>query len=199
MRQKLLGSLPILLKRKQSRIVAALLFAFAALTCGSGLLAANPAPTPTPTAFPTPSPVPSPSPGPCHLRVLIVYADYAPPTMLKSQILAEPGVTAVDLFDASYGLGDEPKGGTPTLAQLQQYDIVVPLSFDVFANSIALGDNLVDYVDGGGLVVQFGDSFMGPGEGHGINGRWFAENYYAYGYSFNQVQNTPFGLGTFNS
>src|SRR6478752_6409820 len=106
MRQKLLGPLPILLKRKQSRIAAALLFAFAALTCGSGLLAANPAPTPTPTAFPTPSPVPSPSPWPCHLRVLIVYADYAPPTMLKSQILAEPGVTAVDLFDASYGLGD---------------------------------------------------------------------------------------------
>ncbi len=35
--------------------------------------------------------------------------------------------------------------------------------------------------------------------GHGINGRWFHENYHRYIYSFNQVQNMPFTLGTFNA
>ena len=34
--------------------------------------------------------------------------------------MAEPGVAAVDLFDA--------QAGTPTLAQLQPYQIVVPYS-----------------------------------------------------------------------
>src|SRR5256714_10326487 len=165
---------------------------------GRSVPPSTPIATPTPTPIPPPTPAPTPSPGICQLRVLIVYADSAPPTMLQSQILAQPGVTAVDLFDASYGPGTEPTGGTPTLAQLQQYQIVVPFSFDQFANSITLRDNLVDYVDGGGVVVQFGDSFMGPGEGHGINGRWFNENYYAYSYSFNEVQNKPFALGTFN-
>ena len=48
-------------------------------------------------------------------RVLVAYADTGgPPTTLQNQILAEPGVTAVDLFDAF--------SGTPTLAQLRHYD-----------------------------------------------------------------------------
>jgi len=140
---------------------------------------------------PTPSPTPSPTPGPCQLRVLIAHSDFVAPSMLQSQILAEPGVTQVDFFDA--------RVGTPTLAQLQQYQIVVPFSNDQFLDSITLGNNLADYVDGGGVVVQYGESFVGPSAGHGINGRWFNENYYSYLYSFNQVQNIPFALGTFNA
>ncbi len=60
----------------------------------------------------------------------------------------------MDLFNAT--------AGTPTLAQLQQYQIVVPFSIDLFIDSITLGNNLADYVDGGGVVVQYGDSFVGP-------------------------------------
>ena len=123
---------------------------------------------------PTPSPTPSPTPGPCQLRVLIAHSDFVAPSMLQSQILAEPGVTQVDFFDA--------RVGTPTLAQLQQYQIVVPFSNDQFLDSITLGNNLADYVDGGGVVVQYGESFVGPSAGHGINGRWFNENYYSYLY-----------------
>ena len=53
--------------------------------------------------------------------MLIAYADIAgPPSDIQSQILAEPGVTGVDLFDAF--------SGTPTLAQLQQYNIVYAFS-----------------------------------------------------------------------
>ena len=68
----------------------------------------------------------------------------------QSEIQAEPGVAAVDLFDALVG--------TPTLAQLQQYDIVVPFSNSAFLDSDTLGNNLADYVDGGGIVVQYGFS-----------------------------------------
>jgi len=48
------------------------------------------------------------TPGGCQFQVLIVYADSEGlPTQLQSEILAEPGVTACDLFDATVG--------TPTL------------------------------------------------------------------------------------
>ena len=105
-----------------------------------------PTPTPTPTVTPTATPTPSCTPG--NFQVLIVYADSdGPPTDLASQILAEPGVATVDLFDAL--------AGTPTLAQLQQYDIVVPFSNSPFLDSDTLGNNLADYVDGGGIVVQY--------------------------------------------
>jgi len=53
--------------------------------------------------------------------VLIAYADIGgPPTTLQNQILAEPGVIAVDLFDAF--------SGTPTLAQLTAVQHRVPFS-----------------------------------------------------------------------
>ncbi len=66
------------------------------------------------------TPTPTPTPGPCQFQVLIVFADAGPPTQFQTEIQAEPGVTAVDLFDAS--------NDTPTLGQLQQYDVVVPFS-----------------------------------------------------------------------
>jgi len=68
--------------------------------------------------------------GGCQFHVLIVYADTEGlPTQLQSEIQAEPNVIAVDLFDANVG--------TPTLGQLQQYQIVVP-----FSNSTFDGRNL---------------------------------------------------------
>ena len=99
----------------------------------------------------SPTPTPSPSCTPSSFHVLIAYADTdGPPTQLQSEIQAEPNVVSVDLFDAS--------SGTPTLAQLQQYQIVVPFSNTPFLDSDTLGNNLADYVDGGGIVVQYGFS-----------------------------------------
>jgi hypothetical protein len=140
--------------------------------------------TPTPTATCTPS----------QFQVLIVYSDTLPPIQLQSQILAEPGVTTVDLFNAA--------SGTPTLGQLQQYQIVVPLSNigapPGFLDATKLGNNLADYVDGGGVVVQYGFTFYGPSQPHGVNGRWVAGNYNPYNYSTNFLD-TGFTLGTFNA
>src|SRR5690349_15806099 len=103
---------------------------------------ANPASIPNqgaPSATPTCG-------GPTSIRILIVHADTAnPPNTLRAQLLALPGVTAVDLFDG--------QAGTPTLAQLQQYTVVVPMSNFPFADSTTLGNNLADYLDGGGIVV----------------------------------------------
>ncbi len=129
--------------------------------------------------------------GPCDFRVLIVYADTGLPTQLQSEILAEPNVVAVDLFDAT--------AGTPTLGQLQQYDIVVPYSNLQFQDGVTLGNNLADYVDAGKVVVQYGFSHYGPGQPYGINGRWLSDNYNPYNYSTNLVLSVPFTLGAFNA
>ena len=122
---------------------------------------------------------------PSSFNVLIVYADTAAPTQLQSEILAEPGVAAVDLFDA--------QAGTPTLGQLQQYQIVVPYSNFPFLDPDTLGNNLADYVDGGGVVVQYGFSHYGPGQPFGVNGRWVSGNYNPYNYSTN-LQFNAFSL-----
>jgi hypothetical protein len=128
----------------------------------------------------------------CGFRVLIVYSDSGgQPSALQSQILAEHAVASADLFQATTR--------TPTLAQLQLYDIVVPFSNNPFADADTLGNNLADYVDGGGIVVQLAFSHDGPGEPNGINGRWLGGNYNPYNYSTNFVLSTPFTLGTFNA
>jgi hypothetical protein len=136
------------------------------------------------------TPTPTPTPGPCQFQVLIVFADAGPPIQFQTEIQAERGVTAVDLFDAS--------NATPTLGQLQQYDIVVPFGNTMFFDSRTLGNNLADYVDGGGIVVQYGFSHAGPGDPAGINGRWLRDGYNPYDYSEN-LETNPFSLGAFDA
>ena len=134
---------------------------------------------------------PTGTPGGCQFHVLIVYADtVGAPSQLQSEIKAEPNVISVDVFDAT--------SGTPTLAQLQQYQIVVPLGSNPFLDGDTLGNNLADYVDGGGIVVQYGFSFYGPGQPFGINGRWVSGNYNPYNYSIN-VESNAFTLGPHNA
>ena len=127
---------------------------------------------------------------PCEgARVAIPYAETGgAPAQLRAALLAEPGITSVDLFNANTG--------TPTLAQLQQYDIVVPFSNAVFNNATTLGNNLADYVDGGGVVVQLGFSFHGPASPLGINGRWVTGGYSPYTYTGSLTNNVVNTLGT---
>ena len=118
---------------------------------------------------PTPSPTPTPTPRPCQLRVVIAYADLnRPPITLQNLILAESSVTQVDLFDAY--------GSTPTLAQLQQYDIVFAYSAYPWSDAVAMGDVLADYEDGGGVVVvgTFAWWDTGPWK---LAGRWITGGY----------------------
>jgi hypothetical protein len=123
----------------------------------------------------------------CQFHVLIVYSDNGLPSQLQSEIQAEPNVVAVDLFDGQVG--------TPDLTLLQQYEIVVPYSNFPFADPVTLGNNLADYVDGGGVVVQYGFAFEGTT--YGIFGRWLTDGYSPYDYSLN-LQFADFSLGTFN-
>jgi N-acetylneuraminic acid mutarotase len=127
---------------------------------------------PCPSGTPTPTPTASPSCTPGAFRVLIAYADIAgQPNELRGQILAEPGVTAVDLFDAF--------SGTPTLAQLQQYNIVFAFSNNGWADPVAMGDVLADYEDAGGVVVvsTFAWDNRGPWN---LQGRWMTGGYTPY-------------------
>src|SRR5262249_32410046 len=117
---------------------------------------------------PTPSPTPTPAPGPCQYRVLIAYADTEPPVLLPNEILAEPGVAAVDLFDAS--------SATPTLQQLQQYHIVFAFSKTPWNNPVSMGNVLADYEDGGGVVVV-GTFAWDNQSTWNLAGRWMTEGY----------------------
>ena len=133
--------------------------------------------TATPTAPATATPTASPTCTPSSFRVLIAYADKGgPPSTLQSQILAEPGVTAVDLFDAF--------SGTPTLAQLTPYNIVVAFSNNEYADAVGMGNVLADYADTGGVVVGLNFDWFGPP--FGLDGRWITGGY------------TPFNIGPTN-
>ena len=105
---------------------------------------------------------------PSSFNVLIAYSDLkVQPVMLHDQIAAEPGVVAVDYFDA--------QAGTPTLAQLQPYNIVVAFSNSPYADAVAMGNVLADYADTGGIVVGLNFDWFGPP--FGLDGRWITGGY----------------------
>jgi hypothetical protein len=74
---------------------------------------------------------------------------------------------SVDVFNASVG--------TPSLALLQSYSSVLFYSDASFADRVALGNVLADYVDAGGGAVQAVFSFYSSGLD--VGGRWRAEGY----------------------
>ncbi|PZR96102.1 MAG: hypothetical protein DLM69_11055, partial [Candidatus Chloroheliales bacterium] len=159
--------------------------------CGTATSTATPGgptATPTPTSTATPGGVTA-TPTQCAgggYRILIAHADSSTlPTTLRSQLLAEPGVTTVDLFDAG--------AGTPTLAQMQQYDEVIPFSNYPFADPPTLGNNLADYQDGGGVVMPAEFSFYH----NTILGRWVTGGYSPFTFSFS-LQFTDSTLGVYS-
>ena len=120
---------------------------------------------------PTPGPTPTPTPGPCQLRVLIAYSDANPPTLMFNEILAESGVSQVDLFDAG--------AAVPTLQQLQQYDVVFTFSNNIWHDAVAMGNVLADYEDAGGVVVVGNHAWANDG-GWLLQGRWMTGGYSPY-------------------
>jgi hypothetical protein len=125
---------------------------------------------PTATRTYTPAPTATCSPAGSY-AILIVYADGGvQPVTLAGQILAEPGVTRVDLYDG--------QTGTPTLAQLLQYDLVVAFSNFGWQNQNLLGDNLAAYLEQDGIVVAFSYSWYGGAQS--IRGRWLSDNFTPY-------------------
>src|SRR5262249_52779257 len=82
----------------------------------------------------------APPPGP---KILIPPSDNDFPDF-RASIAAQSGGT-VDFWNAKYS--------TPTLAQLQNYDCVYTYVDSVYADPVALGNHLADYVDAGGKVI----------------------------------------------
>jgi hypothetical protein len=133
----------------------------------------------------TPGPTPTPTPGPCQFRVLIAYSDAHPPTLMFNEILAESGVSQVDLFDAGATI--------PTLQQLQQYDIVFTFSNNIWHDAVAMGNVLADYEDAGGVVVVGNHAWANDG-GWLLQGRWMTGGYSPY----NPTGQFNFSLNTAN-
>jgi len=118
-----------------------------------------------------------------RLNVLLVYADTPPPVTMQTQLLSLPGVAAVDLFDA--------RGATPTPARLKGYDLAVAWSNYPYGDYITLGNELADFVDNGGVVVDLTFDFSGVA-GYGLGGRWITGGYSA----FNMRTGTNFSSAT---
>jgi hypothetical protein len=107
---------------------------------------------------------------PAAHRILIVAADCGSvPNVLRNNLLAQSGVGTVDFFNSGGG-----GSGTPDLALLQQYDTVVAYSNCPFVDPVTLGNNLVAYMQGGGVVVAFNFSWA---SGASIQGAWLSGNY----------------------
>ena len=118
------------------------------------------------------------SAAPSEIKVLLVHADAAP-TALRSQVQARPGVTAVDTFDARFG--------TPSLATMQAYNVVVAMSNYSFSNAMLLGNTLADYADGGGHVVTL---TFAHSQYWDIEGRWLTGGYSPFTSSPNPLYST---------
>ena len=87
------------------------------------------------------------SPG--ALRVMIAEAQCDPAetaTVLRNGILAQPGVAAVDFFDAS--------AATPSVDAMSAYDVVFAMGDCNWENAVTFGDNLASFQDQGGVVVH---------------------------------------------
>jgi hypothetical protein len=81
------------------------------------------------------------------LIILIVLSDYGTfeADEVRDSLISYGIADVVDYFDAMYA--------TPTLAQLEPYDCVISWPNYQYADATTLGNNLADYVDGGGGVV----------------------------------------------
>jgi hypothetical protein len=72
-------------------------------------------------------------------------------------------------FDAS--------AATPTAADFAGIDVAFVVSDDSFADRVALGDAIADFVDGGGRVVESTFSLYCPEDDISVSGRWVTDGY----------------------
>jgi List-Bact-rpt repeat protein len=125
-------------------------------------------------------------------RVLIVFNNDGPPKQLQQQIAAEPGVAAVDIYEADVGVP------VPNPAQLASYDLVVDVPDFRYDDEVSYGNALADYLDAGGVLVQFAyDSWSDGGEGNGPEGRFSSGGYAPFVPGENE--NDALTLGSFDA
>jgi PKD repeat protein len=127
---------------------------------------------------------PRPEAGP---NILLVAADddndLGSPIQGMLQAYGDLGM--VDLYDA--------RSATPSLAELEAYDIVVVWANYVFPDPVGMGNILADYVDAGGRVI---DLNFAIDSSWGMQGRFVTENYTALMHGSTNYANSC--LGTFD-
>jgi List-Bact-rpt repeat protein len=85
---------------------------------------------------------------PGALRILVVETQTASEfSSFETALRAEPGVVAVDDFDAS--------ASTPDAPTLAGYDLIVSTGDSNYHDATLYGNRLADYIDAGGAVIQF--------------------------------------------
>ena len=101
-------------------------------------------------------------------NVLLVHSDNNANT-IQALLQAYGDLGTVSLYDGRIG--------TPTLAELLAYDVVLTWSNYVYADSVGMGNVLADYVDAGGKVVNL--NFAMGTHGWQMGGRFMTEGYTA--------------------
>ena len=104
--------------------------------------------------------------GRADLTVLLLAAD--PASVIHNLLEGYGDLAAVDYIDARYT--------TPTLGQLQQYNVVVTWSNYTYSSASGMGNVLADYVDAGGRVINL---MFGLDPNWGLQGRFVNEGYTA--------------------
>ncbi len=89
---------------------------------------------------------------------------------LARQIRGESG-GSVQLFDGA--------AATVSVAQLSSYDVVVAIGDCSWLDPVAMGDNLTDFQDGGGVVVGAGSDWRAA-TGSTLSGHWISAGYSPY-------------------
>jgi subtilisin family serine protease len=118
------------------------------------------------------------------VSILLIHAGDV--SEIQSLLLAFPDVEVVDALDGG--------SSTPTLEDLLAYDAVILAPNSQFANKAVLGDNLADYVDSGGGVIETTPAFV---DGRSPEGRWLAEAYSPYELGFGPIG--PSSLSDFDA
>lgn len=102
---------------------------------------------------------------------------------IQQLLLAYGDLGAIDLFDARYA--------TPTLEQLQAYNVVVVWANYTFLDATGMGNVLADYVDAGGKVIDLNFA-LDPNWGY--QGRFRAQGYTAMTITNTSYSNSCLGV-----
>jgi hypothetical protein len=96
---------------------------------------------------------------------------YHTPNVLVNRLNSVAVVGTVDVLDGF--------NSTPSLTQIQAYDVVVTAGSDHWADRAALGDVLASYADGGGVIVETGIDWLNNIH---ISGRFETASYSPFTY-----------------
>jgi hypothetical protein len=113
------------------------------------------------------------SPGALQILILESQCESAKPAAtLRTQVLALPGVAAVDFLNG--------KEVAPTVAQLAPYDVVVVTGDCKWLDATVTGNSLADYQDQGGVVVGTTFNWQESEREWDLAGRWITAGYSPY-------------------